>query len=132
MSRGLLITLVLGIGIVFASTAALAHHAISAEFDSNRPVTFTGKLVKIDWLNPHSYFHVEVEQEDGTTITYKVEGGPPNSMYRNGWRPDSYELGIEVTFDGIGARNAESTNVNGPLVDPEGNRMFSGRGPAAQ
>jgi hypothetical protein len=132
MSRGLLIALVLGIAIVSASTAAVAHHAISAEFDSNRPVEFTGKLVKIDWLNPHSYFHVEVEREDGTTVTYKVEGGPPNSMYRSGWRPDSYALGIEVSFDGIGARNPDSTNVNGSLLDSEGNRMFSGQGPAAQ
>lgn len=129
MSRGLLITLILGIGIVFASTAALAHHAISAEFDQSQRVEFTGKVVKIDWLNPHSYFHVEVEQEDGSTIVYKVEGGPPNSLYRSGWRPDSLPIGEIVSVSGSPARNPESTNVNGRITNSEGVAVFSGRAP---
>jgi hypothetical protein len=128
MSRALLITFILGIGLVFASSAAFAHHAISAEFDVNQPIEFTGKVVKIDWLNPHTYTHVEVEQEDGTSIVYKVEGGPPNSLYRNGWRKDTLPIGATVNVSGIRARLPESTNVgSATILNEAGQRMFSGR-----
>ncbi len=69
---------------------AAAHHSISAEFDVNKPVKFSGTIKKVDWANPHIYTHVEVK-EGGKTIVYKVEGGPPNSLYRQGWRKDTLE-----------------------------------------
>ena len=130
MSRGLMITVILGIGMVLTTASMVAHHAISAEFDVNKPIEFAGKVVKIDWLNPHTYTHVAVEQEDGTTVTYKVEGGPPNALYRQGWRESSLLIGEEVTVSGIRARNPESTNVGSAnITTSAGLRVFSGSNP---
>lgn len=130
MSRGLLVTFILGGAIVFSATGAVAHHAISAEFDTDSPIEFTGKVVKMDWLNPHTYTHVEVQQEDGTTIVYRVEGGPPNALYRQGWRKDSLPIGEIVTVKGARARNPESTNVgNATILNSKGERVWSGQGP---
>ena len=128
MSRALQITLIFGIGFLFASSAAFAHHSISAEFDANKPIEFSGTVVKIDWLNPHTYTHIEVEQDNGPSITYKVEGGPPNALYRNGWRKESLPIGARVQVSGIMARKAESTNIgSAAIVNEAGQRMFSGR-----
>src|SRR2546421_284208 len=68
-----------GAGLLAASLTAVAHHSVSAEFDTNKKVTFTGVVKKVDWMNPHIYTHVEVKEADGKTIVYKVEGGAPNS-----------------------------------------------------
>src|SRR5687767_7103610 len=77
-----------------------AHHSISAEFDVNKPVKFSGTIKKIDWASPHIYTHVETK-ENGKTIVYKVEGGPPNSLYRQGWRKDTLKIGEAVFFIGV-------------------------------
>ena len=128
MSRALLVTFIFAIGIAFASTTALAHHAISAEFDVDKPIEFSGKVVKIDWLNPHTYTHVEVQQADGTTITYRVEGGPPNALYRNGWRKESLPIGETVSVSGIMARKPDSFNIgSATILNAEGQRVFAGR-----
>ena len=128
MSRALLVTFILGIGLVFASSAAVAHHAISAEFDVNKPIEFSGTVVKIDWLKPHTYTHVEVEGEDGSLVTYKVEGSPPNALYRNGWRKESLPIGEAVDVSGIMARRPDSTNIGSArILNSAGERMYSGR-----
>lgn len=128
MSRTLLITIMLGIGLVFASNLAVAHHAVSAEFDTDKPIEFSGTVVKIDWLNPHTYTHVEVQQPDGTSITYRVEGGPPNALYRNGWRKESLPIGETVTVSGIMARRPDSYNIGSATIrNSAGERVFAGR-----
>src|SRR5687768_4416590 len=81
-----------------------AHHSLTAEFDVNKRITFTGTVKKVDWMNPHIYTHVEVKNPDGRLTTYKVEGGPPNALYRRGWRPDSLKSGETVTVSGLKAK----------------------------
>ena len=88
---------------VWALLAALAvavpvaaHHSVSAEFDLNKPIKFSGVIKKVDWANPHIYTHVEVKQPDGSVIVWRVEGGPPNSLYRQGIRPESLPPGTVV------------------------------------
>ncbi len=127
MKRNTIIS-VLSAGLLVAAAGPLvAHHSISAEFDVNKPIEFTGTVAKIDWLNPHIYTHVAVEQTDGSTITYKVEGSPPNSLFRRGWRPDSLVLGESVTVEGIQAKSAESTNVGrATILTEDGTQVFSG------
>lgn len=116
--------------VILVSGATLAaHHSISAEFDSNRPVTFTGVVKQIDWMNPHIYTHVEVKNPDGSVVVYKVEGGPPNSLFRQGWRRDSLKAGDTVTVSGIRAKIETSMNIGVATITTEdGRRIFSGQG----
>jgi hypothetical protein len=106
---------------------ALGHHSISAEFDVNNPISFTGTVKQVDWLNPHIYTHIDVEQPNGTVVTYKVEGGPPNALFRRGWRKESLMPGETVTVEGIRAKSAESMNVGqATMTTADGRTPFSG------
>ena len=112
-----------------------AHHSISAEFDQSKPVTFTGTIKQVDWMNPHIYTHVQVKNPDGTSVVYKVEGGPPNSLFRNGWRRDTLKAGDTVTVSGIRAKSPTSMNIGvATITTADGKRVFAnqgGRGAAA-
>jgi hypothetical protein len=88
-----------------------AHHAVSAEFDQDKPIKFTGKIKTIEWMNPHIYTQVEVKEADGKTVVYRVEGGAPNALFRAGWRKDSLKVGEVVTVSGVRAKAANSMNV---------------------
>ena len=102
-----------------------AHHSISAEFDQSKPVTFTGTIKKVDWTNPHIYTHVEVKNPDGTLTVYKVEGGPPNALFRQGWRKDTLKVGDTVTVSGIRAKNPHSMNIGvATITTSDGKRVF--------
>jgi hypothetical protein len=128
MTRTASIWLVVGTLLLTAS-ATTAHHSISAEFDTSKPVTFTGVVKKIDWMNPHIYTHVEVKNPDGSLTVYKVEGGPPNALYRQGWRRDSIKVGDTVTVSGIRAKIATSPNVGVATIrTSDGKTIFGGGG----
>jgi hypothetical protein len=111
----------------------MAHHAVSAEFDPAKPVKFTGTIKKIEWMNPHIYTQVEVKQPDGSTIVYRVEGGPPNSLYRQGWRKEDLKIGQVVTVSGIRAKSETSMNVGQATITmPDGRRIYGGAGPRGE
>ena len=80
--------LVIGLCLILLAAAipALAHHAISAEFDTTKPIKFEGTVKSVDWMNPHIYVNIEAK-ENGKDVVYSVEGGPPNALFRQGWRP---------------------------------------------
>ena len=95
-------------------------------------MTFTGTIKKVDWTNPHIYTHVEVKNPDGTLVVYKVEGGPPNSLFRQGWRKDTLKVGETVTVSGIRAKNPTSMNIGvASITTADGKRVFSGTNTAA-
>jgi hypothetical protein len=121
-------------GLILAVAVPLAaHHSISAEFDQSLPVTFTGVIKQVDWMNPHIYTHVEVKNPDGTSTVYKVEGGPPNSLFRQGWRKDTLKSGDTVTVSGIRAKNPTSMNVGvATITTSDGKRVFANAGRGAQ
>lgn len=113
-------------GLLMASMTIVAHHSVSAEFDTSKKVTFTGTVKKVDWMNPHIYTHVEVKDADGKITVYKVEGGAPNSLFRSGIRPDSLKPGTVVTCTNCSrSKSPLSTNVNGRLTLADGRPALS-------
>ena len=117
------------VGVLLAAIPAIAHHSVSAEFDTTKPIKFTGTIKKVDWTNPHIYTHVEAKDETGKLVVYRVEGGPPNSLFRQGWRKDTLKVGETVTVAGVRAKNTESMNVGvASITTADGRRVFGGGG----
>ena len=86
---------------------AVAHHSFAAEFDANQPITVTGAVNKMDWVNPHSWIYVDVKGADGTVVTWRFEMGPPNALLRMGWRKDSIPPGTPVKIEGYRAKSGQ-------------------------
>ena len=131
MKRKLLTIATLIVALVVAAVPVLAHHAISAEFDTNKPIKFEGKVKSVDWMNPHIYVNIEAKDESGKTVVYSVEGGAPNGLYRNGWRKDSLKPGEAVQVSGIRAKKAGSNRVGSATITMPDGRAFA-RGQAAR
>jgi len=127
MSRKLFSVSLVAASLLLMTMTLVAHHSVSAEFDNTKPLEFTGgKVTVVEWTNPHIYTQVEVKGADGKITTYRVEGGPPNSLFRSGWRKDSLKLGTIVSFKGTRAKNPASMNVNGAMTLPNGKVAWQG------
>ena len=114
---------------IVAVIPAAAHHSISAEFDLGKPIKFSGTIKKVDWTNPHIYTHVEVKEADGKATVYRVEGGAPNTLFRQGWRKDTLKIGETVSVTGIRAKNPDSMNIGqASITTADGRRVFGGGG----
>jgi hypothetical protein len=123
------VIVVAGLGIVLGGMLAmptLAHHAFSAEFDANVPLHMEGTVVKMEWINPHSWVHVEVTDDDGSKTVWMVEGGTPNTLFRRGFTQDSLAVGTAIVVDGYQAKDG-SNKMNGrDLTFPDGRKLFLG------
>lgn len=103
-----------------------AHHAFGAEFDPNLPLLLKGPVVRVEWINPHTWIHVEVTKKDGTKEVWMVEGGTPNSLLRRGLKRDTLKPGQIVVVDGYQAKD-RSNRANGRDVTlPDGQKFFLG------
>ncbi len=124
--RQAILTLSCATALAFAPNIVSAHHSFAAEYDGNMPVTIKGKVTKVEWVNPHSWVHVDVTGADGKVVNWACETAPPNGLYRQGWRRDSLKEGDEVTVDGFLAKDGSSTINARSLTMANGKRMFAG------
>jgi Family of unknown function (DUF6152) len=104
----------------------LAHHSFNAEFDGSKPITLKGKVVKMEWVNPHSWITLDVAGPDGKVTTWRVEAGAPNAMFRRGFRRDSLPPGTEIIVEGFLAKQMPNTANGRDLTFADGKKLFMG------
>ena len=121
--------LVAGLVMLFTGYLARAHHSIALQFDMTTEIVVVGNILEMEWRNPHSWLHVEVENEVGDPEIWRVEFGSANSLYRRGWRRDDLPIGVEVTIDGLPARDGSRQMEGDEITFADGRSLFSGSGP---
>jgi hypothetical protein len=126
----------LALGLTFAllslSASVHAHHGFSVEFDKDSPITLTGSVTKMEFMNPHIYFYVDVKGKDGKVVNWAFEGGPPNVIYRQGWRKDTLKPGDVVTVKGFRAKDGTHLAACSTVKLPDGREVSAGSGGVAQ
>jgi Family of unknown function (DUF6152) len=120
------IVCVTGLAMSGWASSALAHHAFAAEFDANKPVNFKGTITKMEWVNPHSWLHVDVQQADGTVINWAIEAGTPNVLFRRGFNKETLVPGTEVVIDGYQSKDGSHRANGRDLTLPDGRQLFLG------
>lgn len=109
-----------------ASVPVVAHHAFSAEFDANAPVTLRGPVTRIEWINPHAWIHMEHKTPSGKVETWMVEGGTPNTLQRNGVTRDSVKVGTVIVVEGYKAKDGRMRANGRDITLPDGRTLFMG------
>jgi cytochrome c-type biogenesis protein CcmE len=96
----------------------------SVEFDSNKHVILRGRVTRMEWINPHVWIHLDVKGQDGSVVSWTIEGGTPNALLRNGLTKNSLPEGMEVVVDGYQAKDG-TPRVNGSdITVSDGNKLF--------
>ena len=115
-----------GLGLFLAAAPVRAHHAFAAEFDASRPVKLRGTVTQWELVNPHSWIHIDVKNEDGTVVPWMIEGGSPNSLFRLGFTKNSLPPGTEIIVEGYQAKDRANMAVGKNITFPDGKRLFLG------
>ena len=108
--------------VALGSAPVVAHHAFSAEFDADRPLQLTGKVTRVEWINPHAWIHIETAEGD----TWMIEGGTPNTLFRRGFTKDSLLAGTEIVVDGYQAKDGTNKANGRDLTFTDGRKLFMG------
>ncbi len=116
----------LALAAILAAIPVWAHHAFAAEFDIDSPLTLEGKLAVWEMINPHSWFHIDVEGPDGEVARWEVEGGSPNQLIRNGVTQNTVLIGTVLVVEGYHAKDRTNKAVGSNFTLPDGSRLFLG------
>ena len=118
-----------GLAVAFAmavtATPAIAHHSFAAEFDASRPVQLKGTVTKIEWMNPHAYFYIDVKDASGNVTSWGLEMGSPNGLMRQGWTRNSMKVGDEIVVEGSRAKDGSTIANARSVVLGSGERLFA-------
>ena len=121
------LALVAGSLLVLAAMPAVAHHSFAAEYDRNKQVNLTGTVTKVDWMNPHMYFYIDVKEANGSVTSWGLENGNLSGLMRRGWRKDSLKIGDVVTVEGFLAKDGTHIANARSVKLSDGRKMFSGQ-----
>lgn len=113
-------------GVLIAANSAAAHHSFAAQYDANKPIELKGVVTKVEFMNPHIYFYVDVKDETGGVVNWAIEGGTPNSLRRAGWGKESLKVGDSVTVNGSRAKNGTHLVNMRTVVLSDGRRVLGG------
>ena len=117
---------VVGALLLASAGTVWAHHSFSAEFDANKPVQLKGTVVKVEWINPHTWIHIDVKEPDGSVSRWMIEGGTPNTLLRRGLTRNSLPEGTEIVVDGYRAKNGSNRANGRDVTFADGRRLFMG------
>ena len=121
-----LVAVVIAAGVLLTAKTTDAHHAFSAEFDGNKPVTLTGKVTKVEWTNPHAWFYMDVADASCKVTNWSFEMGAPNGLLREGWTRNSMKIGETVTVAGSRAKDGSAiANAQTVTLKSTGQRLFA-------
>ena len=109
-----------------AAASAFAHHAFAAEFDSKKPVKLRGTVTKMEWINPHTWLHVDVKNPDGSMTNWAIEAGTPNVLFRRGFTKQSLLPGTDIAIDGYQAKDGSHRANGRDLTFADGKKLFLG------
>ena len=116
----------LGFLLISGGAPLMAHHAFSAEFDLNRPIQFTGRVTQVEWVNPHSWIHVDAKLPDGSIQDWAIEAGTPNTLLRRGLRKSDLQIGTEIKVTGWQSKDGGFRANGSNITLPDGRSLFLG------
>jgi hypothetical protein len=118
--------IVAGLGLLATAAPMLAHHSFTAEYDASKPVTLSGAVTKVEWMNPHARFYIDVKDDSGTVTNWELELGSPNALMRLGWTRNSLKPGEVVTVEGSLAKDGSKLANARKVTLADGRKVFAG------